>query len=67
MICFIEECHSDTLMYHPLIKKLEERKKDYIVYNVRGKSTIDTIHFFSQNPTIKKVINYGGVESRYKQ
>ena len=60
MICFIEECHSDTLMYHPLIKKLEERKKDYIVYDVRGKSTIDTIHFFSQNPTIKKVINYGG-------
>jgi MinD-like ATPase involved in chromosome partitioning or flagellar assembly len=56
MICFIEECHSDTLLYYPIIKKLEERKTDYIVYDVRGKSTIDTIHFFSQNPTIKSVV-----------
>jgi hypothetical protein len=60
MICFIEECHSDTLLYYPIIKKLEERKTDYIVYDVRGKSTIDTIHFLSQNPTIKSVVNYGG-------
>jgi hypothetical protein len=60
MICFIEECHSDTLIYYPIIRKLEERKTDYIVYDVRGKSTIDTIHFFSQNPTIKSVVNYGG-------
>jgi hypothetical protein len=60
MICFIEECHSDTLLYCPIIKKLEERKTDYIVYDVRGKSTIDAIHFFSQNPTIKSVVNYGG-------
>jgi hypothetical protein len=60
MICFIEECPSDTLMYYPIIKKLEERKVDYIIYDVRSKSTIETIHFFSQNPGIKKVINYGG-------
>jgi hypothetical protein len=60
MICFIEECHSDTLVYYPIIKKLEDRKVDYIVYDVKGKSTIDTIHFFSQNPNIKKVVNYGG-------
>jgi hypothetical protein len=60
MICFVEECHSDTLIFHPIIKKLEERKVDYVVYDVKGKSTIDTIHFFSQNPNIKKVVNYGG-------
>jgi hypothetical protein len=60
MICFIEECPSDTLMYYPIIKKLEERKVDYIIYDVRSKSTIETIHFFSQNPGIKKVVNYGG-------
>jgi hypothetical protein len=47
-------------MYYPIIKKLQERKTDYIVYDVRGKSTIETIHFFSQNPNIKSVINYGG-------
>jgi hypothetical protein len=47
-------------MYYPIIRKLEERKIDYIVYDVKDKSTIDTIHFFSQNPTIKSVVNYGG-------
>ena len=60
MVCFIQESLSDTLLYYPIIRKLEERKIDYIVYDVSNKSTIDTIHFFSQNPTIKKVVNYGG-------
>jgi hypothetical protein len=60
MICFIEECPSDTLMYYPIIKKLEERKVDYVIYDIRGKSTIDTCLLFSQNPTIKSVVNYGG-------
>ena len=60
MVCFIQENHSDTLLYYPIIKKIQERRIDYIVYDVNDKSTIDTIHFFSQNPTIKSVVNYGG-------
>jgi hypothetical protein len=64
MVCFIEESPLDHLVYYPIIKHLEEKKKDHIVFDANGKSTIDIIHFLSQNPTIKSIINYGGSHTK---
>jgi len=57
MICFIQESPTDFLLYYPIIKSIED-KKEYVVYDVSDKSTIDIIHFLSQNtPTC--VVSYG--------
>lgn len=59
MTCFIQESPLDFLLYYPIIKILEERKLEYAVYDVGGKTIVDTIQFFTQNPP-SRVINYGG-------
>ena len=59
MTCFIQESPLDFLLYYPIIKILEERKLEYVVYDAKNKSIVDTIQFFSQNPP-SRVINYGG-------
>lgn len=60
MICFIQESPLDYLIYYPIIKHLEEKKKEHIVYDTTGKSTVEMLHFLGQNPNINRVINYGG-------
>lgn len=60
MICFLQESPLDYLLYYPIIKTLAEKKKEYIVYDTDGKSTVDMLHFFASNPSIDRVINYGG-------
>ena len=60
MICFIQESPLDYLIYYPIIKNLQDHKKDYIVYDTDGKSTVDMIHFLSQHGDISSVISYGG-------
>lgn len=60
MTCFLQESPLDMILYYPLIKNLEDKKKEYIVYDTVGKSTIDMIHFLSQHNDISSVVNYGG-------
>lgn len=60
MVCFIQDSPLDYLIYYPIIKHLEEKKKEYIVYDTAGKSTVDMIHFLSQHNDISSVVNYGG-------
>jgi hypothetical protein len=60
MVCFIQDGPLDYLIYYPIIKHLEEKKKEYIVYDTAGKSTVDMIHFLSQHNDISSVVNYGG-------
>lgn len=64
MTCFLQESPLDMILYYPLIKHLEEKKKEYTIYNVSNKSIIDTIHFFSQHPNIKSIVNYGVSERK---
>ena len=64
MTCFLQESPLDMILYYPLIKHLEEKKKEYTIYDVSNKSIIDTIHFFSQHPTIKSIVNYGVSERK---
>lgn len=63
MICFTVGSPLDYLIYHPIVKSLEERKKDYIIYDTTGKSAQDIISFFTSNE-IKSVINYGVSEQK---
>lgn len=60
MVCFIQDSPLDYLIYYPIIKYLEDKKKEYIVYDTAGKSTVDMIHFLSQHNDISSVVNYGG-------
>lgn len=60
MVCFIQDSSLDYLIYYPIIKYLEDKKKEYIVYDIAGKSTVDMIHFLSQHNDISSVVNYGG-------
>lgn len=60
MVCFIQDNPLDYLLYYPIIKNLEEKKKEYLVYDTVGKSSVDMIHFLGQNPNINRVVNYGG-------
>ena len=60
MVCFIQGSPLDYLIYYPIIKHLEDKKKEYIVYDTAGKSTVDMIHFLSQHSDISSVVNYGG-------
>lgn len=50
----------DYLIYHPIIKTLTEKKKEWIVYDVNGKSSLDVLYFFSKNPRLNRVVSYGG-------
>jgi hypothetical protein len=63
MICFLQESNLDMVVYYPIMKYLEESKKEYIVYDTAGKSTVDMLHFFSQNNQLT-VINYGGSQRK---
>lgn len=60
MICFLRECPLDILIYYPIVKILTERKIEHITFDLTNKSTIDVIQFFSQNPSIQTIVNYGG-------
>ena len=60
MICFLQESSLDMILYYPIIKHLEDKKKEHIVYDTAGKSTVDMIHFLSQHNDISSVVNYGG-------
>ena len=60
MVCFIQDSPLDYLIYYPIIKHLEDKKKEYVVYDTAGKSSVDMIHFLGQNPNINRVVNYGG-------
>lgn len=63
MICFLKESNLDMVVYYPIIKKLDEQKKEYIIYDTVGKSTVDMIHFLSQQSNLT-IINYGGTRRK---
>lgn len=58
MICFIQESLTDYLLYYPIIKSIE-KKQEYVVYDVNGKSSVDIIHYLSQSSP-KCIVSYGG-------
>lgn len=64
MICFIQESPMDYLLYYPIIKALESKKTEYIVYDAVNKTSVDMIHFLGQHPNISTVVNYGGSERK---
>lgn len=64
MICFIQESPMDYLLYYPIIKALESKKTEYIVYDADKKTSVDMIHFLAQHPNVNVVVNYGGSERK---
>lgn len=64
MVCFLEESPLDYLVYYPIIKTLTDQKKEYISYNTAGKTTVEMLHFLGQNPSIKRIVSYGGSQHK---